>query len=833
MLRRAFECCNFKEPIWLAKVLDSTCFALNGSLLFILSCCILTVDTSTDSSQDDQDASEECKLCKTKKPNLQRVKDLSPELVAKIQSNNPPELELSSDDQICQTDIARFNLMKDLSDNTRSDNHGRWHDAHCGLCENSLLLDGAETSTLVSETEGLQDISMMAEFKLHRHFTNKDGLIPPDKEGFARYARRIETKKKKSILLGSCFCKKCFLLLERKYNYAEKGIYYTPKVRKKKVPAEQSQCVVKDCNNEAIKSMEVVPSFFESLFNIETQCSETVPTCVIHYNKYRNAAFGNYRCFICTQFLRKAHSAKKFKPNKDLRQKLVAQIDEKALNVEVPDDFQESNLEVHKNCWNRLSKRIQRAEPRIMDTPKKRPNEDNVEVGQRGKRVRLSFADYERNMGPSSSTNIPDESEDEIEEEDLSDVDLDETEKFVECDIDPEQRRLNVQEIINQADEDIVAYINEHLQENMFITRKEVVERWNNIIRTLAFQENYDPITLPSLKAMVIQERIMNKWIETFGETTAQLQMSLLSTKRGVLIHYQTTNLNEYQATVDRMLKKRRYEDETDEINWKDLIDTYRRIMSSIDVCAKKINDFYSPDNAYVNPDYNIRTLFSLFDPLLFNFIVFITLSERELVKLLKSEHLITYLTGKQYCLETYNPSEQRSHTTFVRRVFLCLELIYCKVRGRLVNPLSLQISDIVNKYSGSVPLVHALNTLGVTYSDTQYKRIRAQLITQDSSLDERFPLPDINPRLFNYLSIDNYDANKPYSDSPGIHVLGTGLNVPNKVRNLSLYHRAMLHDIFIYYSTECFDAKLNVRPMWPSQTSLIISSKHSRKDGT
>ena len=51
--------------------------------------------------------------------------------------------------------------------------------------------------------------------------------------------------------------------------------------------------------------------------------------------------------------------------------------------------------------------------------------------------------------------------------------------------------------------------------------------------------------------------------------------------------------------------------------------------------------------------------------------------------------------------MNIYNPMKQRSHIKFVRRVTLAIELIFTRVRGMLVNPLSFAITEMISKYSG------------------------------------------------------------------------------------------------------------------------------------
>ena len=137
------------------------------------------------------------------------------------------------------------------------------------------------------------------------------------------------------------------------------------------------------------------------------------------------------------------------------------------------------------------------------------------------------------------------------------------------------------------------------------------------------------------------------------------------------------------------------------------------------------------------------------------------------------------WIKGESYCLLTYGDSD-RKHTNFVRRVFLSLELIFVKTRGEVDNPFSLALADLINKYSGAKPLMKALNTVGVTYSNNKYRIMRTKLIEKNTNLQEKLPFPNVDLNIYHMLTIDNFDSNTPGGDHPGFHSLGPLYNQPN-----------------------------------------------------
>ena len=126
---------------------------------------------------------------------------------------------------------------------------------------------------------------------------------------------------------------------------------------------------------------------------------------------------------------------------------------------------------------------------------------------------------------------------------------------------------------------------------------------------------------------------------------------------------------------------------------------------------SKEINKFYKSDLSF--KDFNSDELLHKISPILFNFVVFLTLSRRENSVVMNHPNLPRWLNGEIHLLETYKSDSKSSHRVLVQRVFLCVELMLISARGQLMNPLTLQISDLLNKHSGSVKLTQSLNNLG------------------------------------------------------------------------------------------------------------------------
>ena len=194
----------------------------------------------------------------------------------------------------------------------------------------------------------------------------------------------------------------------------------------------------------------------------------------------------------------------------------------------------------------------------------------------------------------------------------------------------------------------------------------------------------------------------------------------------GYIVNYQNFDAWKFISTMNKQRIEEADIDGSDVVSGSTiLLETYSKLLCAIEANAKKIDSIYRDEGQNLRK-FKLKKLFQTIDPLIFNFIVFSTMSRRERNCILSSDSLTQYANGEIPCLETYHKESQRSHALFVRRVCLSIELIFVRVRGELCNPLSFMITDIVNKYSGSVILLQALNqTTNITYSHDTYMRLR------------------------------------------------------------------------------------------------------------
>ena len=209
----------------------------------------------------------------------------------------------------------------------------------------------------------------------------------------------------------------------------------------------------------------------------------------------------------------------------------------------------------------------------------------------------------------------------------------------------------------------------------------------------------------------------------------------------GYLVHYLKFDCWSYISKVhrERVEERELVQPHVDEEPSK-LFDVYLRLLKIIESNAEAIDSFYRKDG--LMREFDLETLFSLIDNNIFNFVVLTTMSQEEKKIITQSENLPSYMSGALPILETYKKDCVRSHRQYIRRLCACLDLIFIRVRGHLMNPMSFILSgktlcqkicvtliinflDLVNKYRGSVLLLQALSQTGMLYSYDTYRRIR------------------------------------------------------------------------------------------------------------
>ena len=159
------------------------------------------------------------------------------------------------------------------------------------------------------------------------------------------------------------------------------------------------------------------------------------------------------------------------------------------------------------------------------------------------------------------------------------------------------------------------------------------------------------------------------------------------------MIHLAGVNVWKYIASVRNQKKKQLAEENLD--GWTGELPlqcSYLDLLADIEKNAAEIDKFYKQD---LMKDCSVQKLFEMIYPSIFNFILLVTASKEETRVILNSPNLPRYIRGEIPCMEVYSGSQQK-HTTFVRRIFLAIELMFLRVRGRMMNPLSFQVIHII-----------------------------------------------------------------------------------------------------------------------------------------
>ena len=115
---------------------------------------------------------------------------------------------------------------------------------------------------------------------------------------------------------------------------------------------------------------------------------------------------------------------------------------------------------------------------------------------------------------------------------------------------------------------------------------------------------------------------------------------------------------------------------------------SYLKLLEDIERNAASIDIDYRKD---FMEECSVQTLFEKIYPSIFNFVLKVTATKEETKVILSSPNLPRYLRGELPCMDVYSGTPQK-HTTFVRRIFLCIELMFLRVRGKMMNPLSFQV---------------------------------------------------------------------------------------------------------------------------------------------
>ena len=184
---------------------------------------------------------------------------------------------------------------------------------------------------------------------------------------------------------------------------------------------------------------------------------------------------------------------------------------------------------------------------------------------------------------------------------------------------------MSKEEILSFTDEETVTYVHGKLKRHMFMTRKELVERWHDILKTKCFLQGIDYQNIPTLKTITVQKRIMEKW-NTLHGMEETLQFTFRSNKSGYFVHFSSVDIVKFEEEL-RKLKAKDVDEEDFTINeFGKISQVYKLLLTKIEANAKIIDEHYRKDGENISDDYDIKKLMNLLDPMIFNFIVFTTL---------------------------------------------------------------------------------------------------------------------------------------------------------------------------------------------------------------
>ena len=95
------------------------------------------------------------------------------------------------------------------------------------------------------------------------------------------------------------------------------------------------------------------------------------------------------------------------------------------------------------------------------------------------------------------------------------------------------------------------------------------------------------------------------------------------------------------------------------------LLTVYEDLLTTIKENAKEINNFYHPESGgNIFKNFKLDDLFRKIHPKIFNFVCFLTLSDREKRTVYRSEKLKDWIMGKCYLLDIYDCTK---HKVFIR----------------------------------------------------------------------------------------------------------------------------------------------------------------------
>lgn len=537
-----------------------------------------------ESSLDTTDENEgiKCACCHYKKLQTTAVSNLSPELISKI--DTAVHYQLTDNDMVCDSCIAKYTLVV-ISLKSKTEVPLRLHRDECDYCGGSLLLRKKDKEDEDSGDEMIgapQDVRPRTsggdeskEYMKHRHLSH-NSFVHHDMKGFVAFAIRCYHKVlRRRITLNSCLHDRCRKILMRKYEAAKTGDYYTPRKRRSQAYIRPI-CTVKSCEEVSVCHSEIIPNLFDSIFDSNRNQNTKVPLCQSHRMQYKNNLEGNKFCLLCHVSLRRSKKSDLSTPTEDSKSVMIRDNEKCGIFNEFPDDFVTSEYTLHRKCMRNFRHKVEEAEKtsetvtdttsqgaikrrRILDEPQAGPS------GMQGTLPEISIPIEDLEAGPSrpsgqSSPTGDLEAGSSVMQDTLQDIanpmgDLeagpsrpsgqsspdreeyqhDETQELEEfLMVVPEiTKKLSRTEILDLVDVATIQFIQEQLSKKCFLFRKDVVNYWNDLLKTLGFQHNYTQLEMPTVRPHRVQKRIQDAWQIKYPEEEKELQFTFRSNKKG------------------------------------------------------------------------------------------------------------------------------------------------------------------------------------------------------------------------------------------------------------------------------------------------------------
>ena len=238
-----------------------------------------------------------------------------------------------------------------------------------------------------------------------------------------------------------------------------------------------------------------------------------------------------------------------------------------------------------------------------------------------------------------------------------------------------EEEPVTRQTLLTKIDNDILSFLLAYLKTNKYITRKKLLEKYQDLLSTESILNNLPTLDVAGIRGDRMQRRLQKVMQE--AQLDKEIVFSFLSNKSGYLIHHVDFD---FKKEVFRLQDEAIYEhlDSTEATTLPGILNQYKNLGSAIFESGQNIDAYYRKQKKILD-EFDINKLFSLIKPEVFNFVALTTMSVREANTILKHPNLQLWLEGKEYLLETYNPSKPNSQRLFSKRVFLSLGRIHDK----------------------------------------------------------------------------------------------------------------------------------------------------------